>query len=247
MTLSYNFPKLHHSNLHPNLKKVKVIERSRDVTPRLKYDKSKGHPSFPCASNLVQFRILFTKLWHFERIGTHHFSLIGCHLKSVSRSEPVFELNLAPSEKRPTYEFLSDSGIFLSSYRVIVTSCNLCARAKGKGHIYRAKNGRKHFLRRIGQANSNLVAVLVSDLWLWQAKMAQFFFTTIGRYLECAIQTELHCWTRVSPNRKEVISSISAQFYHMPERYERVRIGWHCTKVKDHAELKIERKQSKDP
>ena len=40
------------------------------------------------------------------------------------------------SEKRPTYEFLSDSGIFfLSSYRINVTSCNLCASAKVKGHI----------------------------------------------------------------------------------------------------------------
>ena len=46
------------------------------------------------------------------------------------------EFDLAPNEKRPTYEFLSDSGIFfLSSYRVNVTSCNLCARAKVKGHI----------------------------------------------------------------------------------------------------------------
>ena len=33
----------------------------------------------------------------------------------------------------------------------------------------------------------------------------------------------------------------SAQFYHMPGRYERVCIGWHCAKVKGHAELKIEK------
>ena len=32
-----------------------------------------------------------------------------------------------------------------------------------------------------------------------------------------------------------------AQFYHMPERYERVRVDWHCAKVKGHAELKIEK------
>ena len=25
----------------------------------------------------------------------------------------------------------------------------------------------------------------------------------------------------------------------MPERYERVGVGWHCAKVKGHAELKI--------
>ena len=40
--------------------------------------------------------------------------LIGRHLENVRFLD--FELNLAPSEKRPTYEFSSDSG--------------LCARAK---------------------------------------------------------------------------------------------------------------------
>ena len=53
------------------------------------------------------------------------------------------------------------------------------------------------------------------------------------------------CWTRVSPNRKEAIWSISAQFYHMAERYERLRVGWHCAKVKGHAELKIEKHRVK--
>ena len=46
------------------------------------------------------------------------------------------------------------------------------------------------------------------------------------------------CWTWVSPHRKEAISSISAQFYHIPGRYERVCVGWHCAKVKGHAEFK---------
>ena len=32
----------------------------------------------------------------------------------------------------------------------------------------------------------------------------------------------------------------------MAERYERVRVGWHCAKVKGHAEVKIEKKQSRD-
>ena len=35
--------------------------------------------------------------------------------------------------------------------------------------------------------------------------------------------------------------SISAQFYHMPERHERVLVRRHCAKVKGHAELKIEK------
>ena len=51
---------------------------------------------------------LFTELWHLKKIGVRHFSLIGRHLKSVGQTEPVFELTLAPSEERPTYEFRSD-------------------------------------------------------------------------------------------------------------------------------------------
>ena len=39
---------------------------------------------------------------------------------------------------------------------------------------------------------------------------------------------------------------ISAQFYIMPGRYERVCVRWHYAKVKGHAELKIEKSQSKD-
>ena len=68
---------------------MKVTKRSFDVTPRSKYQESKGHPWSPCASNLVQFRLLFTKLRHFEKNGTRHFSLIGRHLESVSRTIPI--------------------------------------------------------------------------------------------------------------------------------------------------------------
>ena len=49
------------------------------------------------------------------------------------------------------------------------------------------------------------------------------------------------CSTRVNPNRKEAISSISAQFHYTPERNERVQVGGHCVKVKGRAELKIEK------
>ena len=86
----------------------------------------------PCVSNLVQFRLLFTKL-RFEKNGTHNFSLIGRHLESVSRTIPVFKHTLAPSEKWPTQEISVRFG--LSSYRVNIARCNLCARAKVKGHI----------------------------------------------------------------------------------------------------------------
>ena len=135
-TLSYDVPKLHHSktnsfcaNVHLRQsfwKTVKVTKRSCDVTPWSK--KSKGHPWSLCASNLVQLR-------HFERNGTRHFSLIGRHLESVSRTIPVFKHTLAPSGKWPTQEILVRFGPFLSSYRVNIARCNLCARAKVKGHI----------------------------------------------------------------------------------------------------------------
>ena len=49
--------------------------------------------------------------------------LIGRHLESFSRTELIFELNLGPGEERLICEF-----------RVQVTSWNVCARAKLKGH-----------------------------------------------------------------------------------------------------------------
>ena len=107
-----------------------MTKRSCDVTPRPKYQKSKGHPWSPCASNLVQFRLLFTKLRHFEENGTRHFSLIGRHLENVSRTIPVFKHTLAPSEKWPTQEISVRFGPFF--YRVIVLTSQ---DAKVKGHI----------------------------------------------------------------------------------------------------------------
>ena len=82
-TLSYDFPELPHSTVsvltytYAKLKQtVMVIERSRDVTPRSKYGKVKGHPRSSCAPNMVQFRLIFTELRHFENNGACHFSLI---------------------------------------------------------------------------------------------------------------------------------------------------------------------------
>ena len=60
----------------------------------------------------VQYNKELKELWHFEKIGTCHYSLIGRHLESIGRTEPIFELILAPSEERPTYEIRSNSGIF---------------------------------------------------------------------------------------------------------------------------------------
>ena len=116
---------------------------------------------------------------------------------------------------------------------------------QGKGQrSQRAKNRRKHFLRKISWANSNLVAVLVSGLWAMAGKNGTVFGNNWPPSWMCH-SDRTGCWTWVSPNRKEAISSISAQFHHMPERYERVRVGWHCAKVKGHAELKIEKPRLK--
>ena len=114
---------------------MKVTKRSCDVTPRSKYQKSRGThgppvPQIWCNSDyyLQSYGIL-------KKNGTRHFSLIGRHLESVSRTIPVFKHTLAPSEKWPTQEISVRFGPFLSSYRVNIARCNLCARAKVKGHI----------------------------------------------------------------------------------------------------------------
>ena len=106
-----------------------------------------------------KFRLLFKKLRHFGKNGMRHFSLIGCHLESVSWTKPVFELNLAPSEERHTYEFRH----FLSSKSEVATFV-----PGERSKVTRAKNRRKHW--KIGRANSNLVALLVSNLWAMAGK-----------------------------------------------------------------------------
>ena len=146
---------------------MKVTKRSCDVTPRSKYQKSKGHPWSPCASNLVQFRLLFTKLRHFEKKCTRNFSLIGRHLESVSRTIPVFKHTLAPSEKWPTQEISVRFGPFLSSYRVNIARCNLCARAKVKGHIKlkieeNTSVGKREGGREGGRAHTSTITLTMS-------------------------------------------------------------------------------------
>ena len=110
---------------------------------------------------------------------------------------------------------------------------------------HKAKNRRKHFRGKIGWAISNLVAVLVSDLWAMAGKNGTVFFNNWPPSWMCH-SDRTGCWTWVSPHRKEAMSLISAQFYHMPGRYERVCVGWYCAKVKGHAELKNRKIQSKD-
>ena len=95
------------------LKTVKVIERSRDITPRLKVDKSKGRPRFPCAPNMVQFRPLFPELRHFEKNGTCHFFRSAAILKVLVRPNWVSNLS-EPSVKESRHaNFGAIHAIFL--------------------------------------------------------------------------------------------------------------------------------------
>ena len=128
-------------------------------------------------------------------------------------------------------------------YRVIVLTSQDAIFVPGQ-RAHKAKNRRKHFRGEIGRAISNLVAVLVSDLWAMASKNGTVFSNNWPPSWMCHSDWT-GCWTWVSPHRKEAISSISAQFY-MPGRYERVCVGWHCAKVKGHAELKIVKGQSED-
>ena len=74
--------------------------------------------------------------------------------------------------------------------------------------------------------------------------MAQFL-TTIGCHFECAIQTELVVEFELALiERKQ-----SRRFRHNSiichKDTKGIRIGWHCAKVKGHAELKIEKPRVK--
>ena len=116
---------------------------------------------------------------------------------------------------------------------------------QGKGQrSHKAKNRRKHFRGEIGRAISKLVAVLVLDLWAMAGKNGTVFFNNWPPSWMC-YSDRTGCWTWVSPHRKEAISLISAQFYNMTGKYERVCVGWHCAKVKGHAEVKKEKSRVK--
>ena len=59
---------------------------------------------------------------------------------------------------------------------------------QGKGQrSHKAKNRRKHFRGKIGRAISNLVAVLVSDLWAMAGKNGTVFFQQLVVELELAL------------------------------------------------------------
>ena len=112
---------------------------------------------------------------------------------------------------------------------------------------HKAKNRRKHFRGKIGRAISNLVAVLVSDLWAMAGKNGTVFFNNWPPSWMC------HSGRTIVDELELSIALIERKQYRwfrhnsiiMPGRYERVCVGWHCTKVKGHAELKIEKSRVK--
>ena len=90
----------------------------------------------------------------------------------------------------------------------------------------------------------------ICAIGLGQTKMAHSL-TTIGRHLECAIQTELV----VEPDigilpllEGSNLVDFNTILSHAIKIYKRVLPGWHCAKVKARSciEIKIEKKQSKD-
>ena len=148
-----------------------------------------------------------------------------------------FQTYPSPKWKMATPEISVRFGPFF--YWVIVLTSQVQSLCQVKGQrSHKAIDRRKHFRGKIGWAISNLVAVLVSDLWAMAGKNGTVFFNNWPPSWMCH-PDRTGCWTWVSPHRKEAMSLISAQFYNMPGRYERVCVGWHC--AKGHAELIIEK------
>ena len=75
--------------------------------------KLKGHTRSSYAPNMVQFRLLFPELRHFEKNGACHFSLIGRHLESASSTKLVFELVRALVKEGQHANFGPIQAIFL--------------------------------------------------------------------------------------------------------------------------------------
>ena len=102
---------------------------------KVKVSKIEGAPMVPLCLKFGAIPTIIYKVTAFWKNGTRNFSLIGRHLESVSRTIPFFKHTIASSEKWLTQEISVRFGPFLSSYRVNIARCNLCARAKVKGHI----------------------------------------------------------------------------------------------------------------
>ena len=100
---------------------------------------------------------------------------------------------------------------------------------------HKAKNRRKHFWRSYTSSQINLVAVLVSGLWAMAGDKWHSRFNN-GRHLECAIQTEL-----VVELELALIERMQCRRFAILSYARKIRkglVGWHCAKVKGHAELK---------
>ena len=67
--------------------------------------------------------------------------------------------------------------------------------------------------------------------------MAQFF-STIGRHLECAIQTELVVELELTLIERKQCRRFRHNSIICQKDTKGGCVGWHCAKVKGHAELK---------
>ena len=63
---------------------------------------------------------------------------------------------------------------------------------------------------------------------------------TIGRHLECALQTELVVESDIPLIGRKQSCRLQYNYVICQKDTKRVRVGWHCAKVKGRAELKIE-------
>ena len=82
-----------------------------------------------------------------------------------------------------------------------------------------------------------------NDTFVLKAQLAAILNVAL-----CAFHTELVIEVKlVLIIKKEAILCISTQFYHMSEKHAGVLVGWHCAKVKGHAELKYKKNRVKDP
>ena len=149
-----------------------IIEKSRDITPRLKYEKSKGHrrsplcPKYGAILTSIHGVMAFWKHWRSPFFFDRPPSWKCRSHRTGFRTSPSPEWKKANRWKSVRFRFF-----FISSYRVNVTSCNILWQGKG-ARSQRANNRTEPFPVKIGRWILNLVALAltVTELFnkVWQ-------------------------------------------------------------------------------
>ena len=209
-SLSYDLPKLHHSktnsfcaNVHLRQsfwKTVKVTKKhvTSHQGQSIKNRRGTHGPPVPqiwCNSDYyLQSYGILKKMAHVIFLW----------------SAAIFKVSVEPYRPKKSR---SDSGLFSRVIDVNIARCNLCARAKVKGHI------------KLKIEENSSVGKLVEPFQIWSSCTSfrfmgysrqkwHSFFSTIGNN---------------NNNRKEAISLISGQFYHM---HNSIKVTWRHTRVK---------------